>query len=102
MPDDEAFQYLPTQAVADFLATQTEVQLDGIIFPSAQVAGQVMNVVLFHKAARVEMLDIPRGTEITARTGHHEEDGWETEYEVIEEVPPAQEKTKKKQEDSWP
>jgi len=32
MPDDEAFDYLATQAIADFLATENEPRLDGIIF----------------------------------------------------------------------
>ncbi len=97
MPDDELFQYLPTQAVADFLATRLDVRLDGIIFASAQAAGGLLNVVLFHKAARVEVLEIPRGTEISARTGHQEEDEWEADYEVIEEVPPpTEEKTDEK------
>jgi hypothetical protein len=88
MPDDEVFDYLPTQAIADFLATEAEVPLDGIIFPSVQAAGNALNIVLFHKAARVEMLSIPHGTEISARTGQMGEEGWEVEYSVIEEVPP--------------
>jgi hypothetical protein len=91
MPDDEAFEYLATQAVADFLATEGAVPLDGIIFPSVQAAGAVLNAVLFHKAARVEKVDVPAGAEISARSGHMEEDGWETEYEVIERVPTAAE-----------
>lgn len=91
MPDDEHFEYLATQAVADFLATESSVPIDGIIFPSVQAAGDVLNVVLFHKAARVEAMALPKGAEIKARTGHMEEDGWEEGYEVIEEVPPAPE-----------
>lgn len=89
MPDDEAFEYLATQAVADFLATEAETPLDGIVFPSVQAAGAVMNVVLFHKAARVEARDLPDGTEVSARTGRWEEEGWEVDYEVIEQTPPA-------------
>ncbi len=90
MPDDEAFEYLPTQAIADFLATESDPPLDGIVFPSVQAAGDVLNVVLFHKAARVAGIDVPAGTEIKARTGQMYEEGWETEYVVTEEVPPAQ------------
>lgn len=86
MPDDEAFDYLATQAVADFLATENEPRLDGIIFGSAQ-AKTGRNVVLFHKAARVEEVQFPDGTEITARTGYDTEDGWEIDYGVSEEVP---------------
>ena len=86
MPDDEGFDYLATQAVADFLATENEPRLDGIIFGSAQ-AKTGRNVVLFHKAARVEVMQFPKGTEITARTGYGTEDGWEIDYGVSEEVP---------------
>ncbi len=99
MPDDEHFDYLATQAVADFLATESSVPIDGIIFPSVQAAGDVLNVVLFHKAARVETLVLPKGTKVSARTGHMEEDGWVEEYEVIEEVPPAAEEKPKP---GWP
>lgn len=69
MPDDESFEYLATQAIADFLATENEPQLDGIVFPSVRAAGDALNVVLFHKAARVEAIKLPAGTEIEARTG---------------------------------
>lgn len=103
MPDDEAFEYLPTQAIADFLATENEPCLDGIVFPSVQAAGDVLNVVLFHKAARVEALEVPEGTEIKARTGQIYEDGWETEYEVIERVPQVEEgRSSPSEEDGWP
>lgn len=87
MPDDEAFDYLATQAVADFLATENEPRLDGIIFPSAQ-SKDGRNVVLFHKAARVEAIKLPKGTEVEASSGHDTEEGWEVEYSVIEWVPP--------------
>ncbi|HET7526363.1 MAG TPA: RES family NAD+ phosphorylase [Burkholderiaceae bacterium] len=88
MPDDEAFDYLATQAVADFLATMNEPRLDGIIFSSAQSrAGR--NVVLFHHAARVERRVLPDGTEVAASTGNWTEDGWEVDYWVSERVPPS-------------
>jgi RES domain len=104
MPDDEPFECLATQAVADFLATESLVPMDGIIFPSVQAAGDVLNVVLFHKAARVEVMDIPKGTEISATVGHWEEDGWQEEYAVTEEVPPAPEQPDKKEsaKPGWP
>ena len=87
MPDDEAFEYLPTQAVADFLGTMNEPRLDGIIYPSAQT-DEGRNVVLFHHAARVETLSLPPGTKIDVNTGYWtEDDGWEPSYEVSETVP---------------
>lgn len=87
MPADEAFDYLATQAIADFLATENDPLLDGIIFPSAQVKDG-RNVVLFYKAAKVEQLEFPKGTEIEAHFGYETEEGWEVNYTVIESVPP--------------
>jgi hypothetical protein len=87
MPDDEAFAYLATQAVADFLATEDAPTFDGILFPSVQVSDGSLNVVLFHKSARVEELDIPAGTTIEARTYDVDEDGRHPDYSVREEVP---------------
>jgi hypothetical protein len=92
MPDDEPFEYIATQAVADFLANESTMQIDGVIFPSAQAAGVSLNIVLFHKAARVEEMELPEGTEVSASLGQMYEDGWQVEYTVIEEVPPKREK----------
>lgn len=93
MPDDAAFEYLSTQAVADFLATEAASPLDGIIFPSAQLATSAKNVVLFHKSSRVEVISLAKGVEVTASTGRWEpaedEEYWEPDYEVTEQVPPA-------------
>jgi hypothetical protein len=89
MPDDEALDYLVTQAVADYLATNYAPQLDGIIYRSVQTRGGAKNVVLFHKAARVEPLVRPFGTEVSSSLGHWGEDGWEEEYDVVEEIPDA-------------
>ena len=86
VPDEEATEYLPTQAVADFLATTNEPRLDGIVFPSTQVE-QGRNVVLFHHAACVHELALPEGTKVEANTGYDTEDGWETDYSVNETVP---------------
>ncbi len=87
MPDDEAFDYLPTQAVADYLATEGIDPLDGIMFASAQSSEGKPNVVLFHKAAIVEKLLIPAGTLVEAQSEQDYEDGPETEYVVFEELP---------------
>jgi RES domain-containing protein len=85
MPDDEAIDYLPTQAVADFLATVNEARLDGIVFPSAQTkAGR--NIVLFHHAAKVADSPPLKDAEITVNLGRWSEDGWEIDYSVMEEA----------------
>lgn len=85
MPDDQALDYLATQAIADFLATENEPALDGIIFQSAQ-AKEGRNVVLFHKASKVEPIPTPKGAKISASSGFHDEDGFEIDYSVLEEV----------------
>ncbi|MEK6320130.1 MAG: RES family NAD+ phosphorylase [Acidobacteriota bacterium] len=84
MPDDEPFEYLATQAIADFLATDANPPLDGILYPSVQVSESGFNVVLFHAAARVEPLKILKGTEVSAVVVDTE-DG--TDYTVWEETP---------------
>lgn len=89
MPDDEAFDYLATQAIVDFLATENEPRLDGIIFGSAQSKGG-RNVVLFHKAARVEEMALAKGTKIEAHTGYGTEDEWEIDYRVSDAVPKSE------------
>jgi len=99
MPEDELFDYIATQAVADFLATESSVHLDGILFPAAQTSGASHNVVLFNKAARVEKIDLPVGTEVRASLGTFYEDGWEDEFTVIEEIPPRKAKDEEVTED---
>jgi hypothetical protein len=86
MPDDEPFEYLATQAIADFLATENAPALDGIIYPSVQAASnEARNVVLFHKAAIVEPMDLPENLEISVSSGHWSAEGWEADYSVLEE-----------------
>ncbi len=102
MPDDEAFEYLATQAIADFLSTEPDPQMDGIIFPSAQVAATSLNVVLFHKASKVEKLNLPEGTELHAELWQMYEDGPEPEYSVTEEVPPKKDENIKEEGEEWP
>jgi hypothetical protein len=97
MPDDEPFDYLATQVIAEYLATEATPQLDGIIYPSTQgnqspleeIGRNMSNVVLFRKAARVASLDIPEGTEINADLDSWSDDGAEVDYRVYEKVPEA-------------
>ena len=91
MPDDQEMEYLPTQAIADYLSTEGQVPLDGILFPSVQAGGDGVNAVLFHKASRAEEMEIPEGTEINARTYAMYEDGPEPDFTVSETVPPSEE-----------
>ena len=65
MPTDEAFEYLATQAVAEYLAHKAEPRLDGIIFRSSQTDGSGRNVVLFNHACGIEPYDLPKETILT-------------------------------------
>jgi hypothetical protein len=87
MPDDEPFEYLVTQGIADYLATKKEPNLDGIIYRSVQHGRSKRNVVLFHRSARVESLDLPRGSEISAHLYEHSDEGTTPDYWVFEQVP---------------
>lgn len=89
MPSQEGLDYLATQAVADFLASRESPLLDGILYPSVQVAGPVRNVVLFQKSSRTARIELPKGTTMMSSVGEQHEEGWETYYHVIEEEPPA-------------
>lgn len=87
MPDDEPFEYLSTQAIADFLASREDPELDGVLYPSAQGGKEETNVVLFHKASRVAELDLPEGVAVYAHLTDYSGDGLEGDYWVSEEVP---------------
>jgi hypothetical protein len=55
MPRDEAFGYLPTQIVADYIAQR--LGFDGLFYRSTQAGRAKRNVVLFNSAARVAFID---------------------------------------------
>ncbi len=84
LPHDEPFEYLATQVITEFLAS--EFKLDGLIYHSVQ-AGEGDNVVLFHHAARVVAHELPKGTKISVSLYAATEDGGEVDYSVHEEVP---------------
>jgi len=86
MPEDEPFEYLPTQAIAEFLAARSAVELDGIIYPSVQ-SKEGANVVLFHKSSRIQELNLPEGTDISVYSHDYTEEGEKSFYSVSEEVP---------------
>ena len=87
MPDDQDSDYLPTQAIADFLASKNDVSLDGILFPSVQQMNRNgLNAVLFHKASKCKEIQIPVGTKIDVDTYPYEEPSTQT-FWVTETVP---------------
>ncbi len=73
-----------------------------IVYPSVQAKGTALNIVLFHKSARVQPFDYPPGTEIRASLGQNGEDGWETEYRIIERTPPPKVVTDHAAKKGWP
>jgi hypothetical protein len=85
MPDDEALRYIPTQVIAEFLASLNNPMLDGMIYPSVQAAEEMKNVVLFHKAAAVAKVKHPEGVKFSVRDYESYEGGPEIEYSVVEE-----------------
>lgn len=85
MPDHEAFEYIPTQAIADFLANEVQPQLDGILYASPQSGVRGKNVALFHQASRVEQRVTPQGMTSDVSFGYHTEDGYEIDYSVYEQ-----------------
>ncbi|GAN69570.1 RES family NAD+ phosphorylase [Acetobacter orleanensis] len=94
MPSDQVLDYLPTQAIADFLANLKKPVIDGILFPSVQDAGDVQNVVLFYKAALVETLEQSEQMEAYERSGQSWEEfcfrrtGEEMRGQLLETSPP--------------
>jgi hypothetical protein len=93
MPNDELLDYLPTQAVADFLAVHPKLNVDGIIYPSVQTKTKDYNCVLFHKFSRVERIALKPGTQLKSGTLRYEEDEWYSNYEITEFIPPDRELT---------
>ena len=53
-PQDEILEYLPTQAVAEYLTNKVTPPLDGIILRSSQTRDEGHNLVLFNHASGVE------------------------------------------------
>jgi hypothetical protein len=93
MPDWAESGYLITQAIADFLATHRELDLDGILFPSAQVpkdASLGQNVILFHKASGVEGTEDRHEAEYVS-LWEADEDRWVYYPEVWEAEPKMEE-----------
>lgn len=91
MPDHEAFEYVPTQAVADFIANEISPAIDGILYQSPQTGGR--NVALFSRVSHVEQRTVVDGTETSVWFGQDTEDGYEVDYTVYESVPDPEDET---------
>ncbi|GAA4203947.1 hypothetical protein GCM10022289_20990 [Pedobacter jeongneungensis] len=95
MPAQESKDYLSTQIIADFSAEAQDPPFDGIIFSSTQSKKDGANVVLFHRAARVQPIDVIEGATITAHSTIYEPA--EGEYETYNVVVRPPNKPKKEE-----
>ena len=67
LPDDEASEYIPFQALAEYLVNKVEGGLDGIIYRSSQTKGQGRNVVLFNHASGIDPSGMAQGSDFDVR-----------------------------------
>ena len=96
MPQDEATEYLQTQAVAKYLAKKSCPPLDGILFRSSQTGRTGRNLVLFNHACLVEPWKLPPGSKIDVRVPLAEEEDEDDSVVVFETTPePDEEKPDK-------
>jgi hypothetical protein len=84
MPDEENFEYLPTQIVAEYLAEKVKPKLDGIIFCSSQAQNKEQNIILFHNSCAVEPYIVPEGTTVSINYGWSTEDDHDDSITVYE------------------
>lgn len=86
MPDHEHQDYLVTQAMADYLANHREVQLDGLMFRSAQgpsAGSWGTNITLFPKASGVENSGDNLGPTAKFRLHEHDDEGFRVAPHIV-------------------
>lgn len=79
-PDNEPSEYLITQVLTEYLADRSDLELDGLFYPSVQTKSPGSNVVLFHRAAKTAPMEFPRGTQMEVQR----ELDWSEHYVVTE------------------
>jgi len=89
MPDDKALDYLPTQAIADFLSADVKVSIDGVLYPSVERGEGKVNIVLFRKSSRVKPLEILKGTSLSVMIGTEEDRIDYAVFELVSSPPPS-------------
>jgi len=86
MPNDEPFEYLPTQVIAEFLSEKISPSIDGVIYESSQTSiGK--NVVLFNHSCKTEPYELPKGVTISVDLGWATEDDYDDSITVFEKHP---------------
>ena len=86
MPGEETFEYLPTQAVAEYLAEKISPRIDGIIFKSSQAGPKGQNIILFHNSCGVEPYILPPYTTVTVNYGWGTDEDYDDSITVYEEL----------------
>ncbi|MDF1816142.1 MAG: RES family NAD+ phosphorylase [Verrucomicrobiales bacterium] len=81
MPGKEATDYLPTQAVAEYLASVAG--LDGMIYSTPQYNHESTNVVLFQHASRIEMESLPENCKPFVNETHVELDPNRIQIDIV-------------------
>ena len=85
VPQDEAADYLITQAIADYLSElEHPTSIDGLIYHSAQTGSETENVVLFHKSSRVEYRRKPKEADPSEQHDDFSGPDIKVEYVVFE------------------
>ena len=56
IPGDELLEYIPTQALVEYLASHFEPKIDGLIYSSTQTNGAGRNIVIFNHAAHIKQV----------------------------------------------
>ena len=64
MPNNEALDYLPTQVLAEYLASKEDPKIDGITYRSSQAGDGSLNVVFFNHACGVGPNDLPQESKV--------------------------------------
>lgn len=58
VPENESKEYIITQVISDYLSSRTDIDIDGLIYKSAQTGAlRNENIVLFHKSSKVEDIE---------------------------------------------
>lgn len=99
MPGSESRKYLPTQAVAEYLAAHPAMALDGVMFASSQIGRPQeaplapeestlgKNVVLFAHATELEEYELPEDAEVTVNISWGDPNEPEPHISVWETLP---------------
>ncbi len=88
LPGSEEREYLSTQVVAEYLAQLDDLNLDGVMFKSSQMADDGQNIVLFNHASDIEKYELPKGAKVNVSFCNGDPDDYDPTITVCETVPP--------------